>query len=86
MTGKFRNRWSNHDYNQTLGSRACPNWLETNFEIISAFQEFQNICTNLSTEQIEAAFEKYDISGDDMLDYKEFCGMIHQNEENEEKK
>ena len=49
-------------------------------------QEFQKICTNLSTEQIEAAFEKYDISGDDMLDYKEFCGMIHQNEENEEKK
>ena len=45
-----------------------------------------SICTNLSTEQIEAAFEKYDISGDDMLDYKEFCGMIHQNEENEEKK
>ena len=31
--------------------------------------------------QIEAAFTKYDISGDDMLNYKEFCDMIHKRED-----
>ena len=33
------------------------------------------------SSQIEAAFTKYDISGDDMLNYKEFCDMIHNREE-----
>ena len=33
--------------------------------------------------QIEAAFDKYDITGDEMLNYKEFCQMIHHKEEHE---
>lgn len=61
-------------------------------------QEFKSMCTNLTQEQViwklesvfinfcslqvEAAFTKYDITGDEMLNYKEFCRMIHQNEDN----
>ena len=36
------------------------------------------------SSQIEAAFTKYDISGDDMLNYKEFCDMIHNREEDKQ--
>ena len=36
------------------------------------------ICTNLSDEQVKLAFEKFDTSGDDKLDYREFCQMIRQ--------
>ena len=27
--------------------------------------------------QIEVAFSKYDVTGDEQLNYKEFCEMIH---------
>ena len=36
------------------------------------------ICTNLSDEQVKMAFSKFDTSGDDKLDYREFCEMIRQ--------
>ena len=36
------------------------------------------ICTNLSDEQVKMAFSKFDTSGDDKLDYREFCEMIKQ--------
>jgi len=39
--------------------------------------EFLKICKNLSKEQVEEAFAKFDASGDNQLDYKEFCQMIH---------
>merc|ERR1712156_290147 len=39
--------------------------------------EFLKICKNLSKEQVEEAFAKFDTSGDNQLDYKEFCQMIH---------
>ena len=32
---------------------------------------------NIILFQIETAFSKYDVTGDDMLNYKEFCGMIN---------
>ena len=31
--------------------------------------------------QVEEAFAKFDASGDDQLDYKEFCQMIHKKQE-----
>ena len=40
------------------------------------------ICKNLTDEQVKVAFAKFDTSGDDKLDYKEFCDMI--NKRNEE--
>ena len=36
------------------------------------------ICTNLSDDQVKMAFSKFDTSGDDKLDYREFCEMIKQ--------
>merc|ERR1719325_427466 len=40
-------------------------------------EEFQRVCKNLSKEQVEEAFNKFDTSGDQRLDFKEFCLMIH---------
>jgi len=40
-------------------------------------EEFSSICKNLSKEQVSEAFAKFDSSGDDKLDYREFCVMIH---------
>ena len=36
------------------------------------------ICTNLTDDQVKMAFSKFDTSGDDKLDYREFCEMIKQ--------
>ena len=41
-------------------------------------QEFMTICPNLSDDQVKMAFSKFDTSGDDKLDYREFCEMIRQ--------
>jgi len=43
-------------------------------------QEFMTICKNLTDEQVKAAFEQFDTSGDDKLDYREFCEMINKRE------
>jgi len=40
-------------------------------------EEFSSICKNLTKEQVQDAFTKFDSSGDDKLDYREFCAMIH---------
>jgi len=45
-------------------------------------EEFGKVCKNLSVKQVEEAFSKFDTSGDERLDFKEFCLMIHgQNKE-----
>ena len=54
-------------------------------KLIKLFQEFKKFCHNLSTEQVTAAFAKFDISGDDKLDYYEFCGMMNNREKGKEK-
>ena len=38
------------------------------------------ICKNLTDEQVKAAFKQFDTSGDDKLDYREFCEMINKRE------
>ena len=40
-------------------------------------QDFHQFCQHLSLEQVEAAFSKFDISGDEELDYREFCTMMN---------
>ena len=43
-----------------------------------------SICKNLSDEQVQVAFAKFDTSGDDKhdkLDYREFCQMINKRNE-----
>ena len=48
------------------------------FWLWSLHQEFMTICTNLTDDQVKMAFSKFDTSGDDKLDYREFCEMIRQ--------
>ena len=52
-------------------------------ELFSVFQEFMTICKNLTDEQVRAAFAKFDTSGDDQLDYREFCQMINNKQDQE---
>merc|ERR1712158_57152 len=44
-------------------------------------KEFNDVCQNLSKEQVELAFQQFDTSGDDRLNYKEFCLMIIKREQ-----
>merc|ERR1711892_362131 len=46
-------------------------------------KEFMTICRKLSKEQVRVAFHKFDLSGDDRLDYREFCEMIRRQKEEE---
>merc|ERR1711892_508151 len=43
--------------------------------------EFKDLCKNLTTDQVEVAFRQFDTSGDEKLNYKEFCLMIIQREQ-----
>ena len=49
---------------------------------MDVLQEFQTICKSMTEEQVKMAFTKFDTSGDDKLDYREFCEMIKKQEEN----
>ena len=40
-------------------------------------QEFKKFCGNLSMEQVNAAFKAFDLSGDNKLDYDEFCKLMN---------
>merc|ERR1711962_205709 len=48
-------------------------------------EEYLNLCKNLSKAQAEEAFSRFDSSGDNNLDFKEFCQMIHQRQEEQKK-
>ena len=50
------------------------------------FQEFRSFCKALSTKQVEAAFRKFDISGDNELDYEEFCKLMNSRDKERSKK
>jgi Ca2+-binding EF-hand superfamily protein len=55
--------------------------MDKNGDGVVTKQEFHKICVNLSDEQVKTAFEKFDRSGDDRLDYREFCEMINKKAE-----
>ena len=40
-------------------------------------QEFKKFCGKLSMEQVNAAFKAFDLSGDNQLDYDEFCKLMN---------
>ena len=50
------------------------------------FKEFRRFCQALSTKQVAAAFKKFDISGDDELDYEEFCQLMNNRDKKKAKK
>merc|ERR1711994_51130 len=62
---------------ETTLERLFKNMDKNNDGVVSK-QEFMTICTNLSDDQVKLAFNKFDTSGDDKLDYREFCEMIKQ--------
>ena len=47
-------------------------------------QEFQQVCRDCSVEQINAAFKKFDKSGNGLLDYREFCKMMNDHKKQRE--
>jgi len=47
-------------------------------------EEFNSICKNLNPDQVKMAFQKFDKTGDDRLDYREFCHMINKKQEEAE--
>merc|ERR1712179_525441 len=51
--------------------------MDKNGDGVVTKQEFMTICKNLTDEQVKMAFAKFDTSGDDKLDYREFCDMIN---------
>merc|ERR1712192_56376 len=44
-------------------------------------KEFNDVCQNLSEEQVRLAFKQFDTSGDNWLNYNEFCLMIIKREQ-----
>ena len=55
--------------------------MDKNGDGVVTKKEFMSICKNLTDEQVKMAFSKFDTSGDDKLDYREFCEMIKKKEE-----
>ena len=39
--------------------------------------EFKRVCKGLTSEQVAAAFNKFDKEGTGKLNYREFCTMMH---------
>jgi len=39
--------------------------------------EFQRFCNRLTKTQVDAAFAKFDSSGDGKLNYREFCDLMN---------
>lgn len=48
--------------------------------------EFKKVCPNLTREQINAAFDKFDKAGNGKLNYIEFCGMMNARKLSQQKK
>jgi len=49
-------------------------------------EEFTKLCKHLTPQQVEEGFAKFDTSGDNRLDYREFCSMIHAKQQQQNKK
>ena len=47
--------------------------------------EFKKVCKNLTKEQVEAAFNKFDAAGNGKLNYIEFCDMMNRRKLNQAK-
>merc|ERR1719447_2214020 len=55
--------------------------MDKNGDGVVTKEEFLRICKNLTAEQVEVAFAKFDQTGNNMLDYREFCDMINTQQE-----
>ena len=58
--------------------------IDVNSDGFISKQEFQQVCRDCSEEQINAAFKKFDKSGNGLLDYREFCKMMNDHKKQRE--
>ena len=49
--------------------------LNGNYIIFQA--EFKKLCKNLTADQVEVTFARFDKAGNGKLNYREFCGMMN---------
>lgn len=61
-----------------LFSQMCPfhKFIRGSIEQMLTFQEFKDVCKNLNKEQVEAAFKRFDQTGNEKLNFKEFSDMM----------
>ena len=53
--------------------------LDTNGDGFVSRSEFKKICPNMTKEQVEAAFNKFDKDKTGRINYAEFCSMLNKN-------
>ena len=76
---KFMDLDSDGDITKQVGMEIinlvpCINAKSINYSL--QIQEFKAVCSNFTEEQVEIVFNKFDSSGEDKLDYREFCEMV----------
>ena len=55
--------------------------LDTNGDGYVSRSEFKKICPNMSKEQMDAAFAKFDKDKTGRINYSEFCSMLNKNKQ-----
>lgn len=53
--------------------------LDTNGDGFVSRSEFKKICPNMTKEQMDAAFAKFDKDKTGRINYSEFCSMLNKN-------
>ena len=53
--------------------------LDTNGDGFVSRSEFKKICPNMTKEQMDAAFAKFDKDKTGRINYSEFCSMLNRN-------
>ena len=64
-----------HETRNELAFRA----LDTNGDGFVSRSEFKKICPNMTKEQMDAAFAKFDKDKTGRINYTEFCSMLNKN-------
>lgn len=64
-----------HETRNELAFRA----LDTNGDGFVSRNEFKKICPNMTKEQMDAAFQKFDKDKTGRINYTEFCSMLNKN-------
>ena len=58
--------------------------LDTNGDGFVSKSEFKKICPNMTKEQVDAAFAKFDKDKTGRINYTEFCSMLNKNQQQQQ--
>ena len=58
--------------------------LDTNGDGFVSRSEFKKICPNMTKEQMDAAFAKFDKDKTGRINYTEFCSMLNKNQQQQQ--